>query len=131
LVKAASAAGCAAFDHGRVNLSVLEDWISEHAAELEAQQDGGGLRDQKLKEEIRKLRIQNDAKAGKLVARSEVIETHDRILSRMRGDLERILVHELPVACAGQDVATARIVCRRYADMAVAAMQQCAEEWKA
>jgi hypothetical protein len=41
-----------------------------------------------------------------------------------------MLVHELPVAICGVDVASARVVCRRYSDMVRAAMNKMQEEWK-
>lgn len=132
MISRAAELGCPAFSGSRIHRVTLQRWLAEHGDEaVAAAESGGGLRSQKLTEEIRRLRIANDAKAGKLVARMDVVATHDRILARARVDLERVLVHEMPTAVAGADVPTARMLGRRYADMAIAALAACAEEWKA
>lgn len=87
------------------------------------------LKDEKLIEEIRKLRTANDFEDGKLVLRSAVCESLRRCLSPMVATLEQKFVNELPTAAAGLDVPQLRIVAKRYLDDALVSCQELAKEW--
>ena len=84
-----------------------------------------------LKQTERKLRIANDHKVSLLVRRSDVCETLSTILGRMRGDVERILAHDLPVRLGCPDVPAARVELRSVGDRIFAALLECSDEWKA
>jgi biotin operon repressor len=88
------------------------------------------LRDQKLAEEVRKLRIQNDAKEGKLVARESVAASIRRILGPADQTLEQKLVNEWPSMVAGQDVPAIRIYGKRLADDIRTKLRELETEWK-
>lgn len=87
------------------------------------------LRDDKIREEIRKLERENDFEEGKLVLRSVVCETMTTCLSAMIAILEQHIVNELPTAAAGLDVPQLRIVVKRYLDNALVSCQQLANKW--
>lgn len=88
------------------------------------------LKDEKVLEEIRKLRMVNDFEEGKLVLRSVVCESIRRCLSLMVAILEQRFVNELPTAAAGLDVPQLRIVAKRYLDDALVSCQELGKEWK-
>ena len=131
LVRWASDQGCPAFDQGRVKMMVLRAWLGQHAHEWKGAGADGTLKDQKLTEEVRKLRIANDTKMGTLVKRADVCETLSRIFGRLRPEVERKIIHELPVSLCGVDVPSGRIVARRIADEIFAAFAECSNEWEA
>lgn len=87
------------------------------------------LKDEKLIEEIRKLRTANDHEEGKLVLRSTVCESLRRCLSPMVSVLEQRFVNELPTAAAGLDVPQLRIVAKRYLDDAMISCRELEKEW--
>ena len=87
------------------------------------------LRDQKLSEEIRKLRIANDAKEGRLVLRATVASDLLTVCSAQRRLLEQKLVNEYPSAVAGMDVAQARVFGRRLVADVCTEMQKLADAW--
>ncbi len=124
-LRAMKAMGCPAFRGSRV-----------HEAELVAWERPGTdapisrRRDDKLDEEIRKLRVINDQREGKLIARQDVANSVARILGPADQLLEQKLVQEWPALIAGATVADARAVGRRIADEIRAAFRAFAEEWK-
>lgn len=89
-----------------------------------------GLREQKISEEIRKLRIRNDKDDGKLVPAEWVMEGDARILSRVDQILEQKLSNEYPSAVAGLDVPQARVYGKRLGDQIRAEFHKLKEERK-
>jgi hypothetical protein len=87
------------------------------------------LKDQKLIEEIRKLRIANDKEEGLTVAKGKVNDSMRRCLSPAVATIEQRLVNEYPTAVAGLDVPQARIYGRRLADELIAFLRAFEKEW--
>jgi hypothetical protein len=87
------------------------------------------LRDQKMLQEIRKLRIANDKEEGLVVAKGKVIDSIRRCLSPAVATLEQRLVNEYPTAVAGMDVPQARIYGRRLCDELIAFFKSLEKEW--
>ncbi len=74
------------------------------------------LKDEKLTEEVRKLRIKNDKDEEKLVPVAWVAESDSKILARVDQILEQKLSNEYPSAVAGLDVPQARVYGKRLGD---------------
>lgn len=81
-----------------------------------AAKPGKSLRDEKLGEEIRKLRIRNDKEERVTIPRNEVSQAVQKCLGPVATMLEQKLVNEYPAAVAGMDVPQARIFGRRLVD---------------
>lgn len=78
--------------------------------------DPGDLKAEKLREEIRKLKIANDAKEEKVILKTKVAAAIQRIIPRAMAAAEQKLVNEWPSAVAGLDVPQARIFGKRVFD---------------
>lgn len=109
VIQNAKRAGCDAFQGSRVREAELIAWLSEHPDAIDAASDDP--RDEKLREEIRKLRIANDAKEGRLIERAWMAERVQRCAGRYNAARARWEA-ELPpiIAAAGGDVARVREV---------------------
>ena len=88
------------------------------------------VKTRKVEEEVRRLCLQNDYKAGILVKRSDVCESLSRIMGRLRATLEQKLLNEYPSAVAGLEPEQARVYGRRLFDEIVAEFKRAGEEWK-
>lgn len=88
-----------------------------------------GLREQKIAEEVRKLRIKNDRDEGKVIAVEHVMRVMSRILVRVDAMIEQKLSNEYPSAVAGMDVPQARIFGKRLGDQMRAELQSMGREW--
>lgn len=113
---------------GRVDGTLLLKFISEHEKELTT--GGVALRDQKVSEEVRKLRIRNDRDEGKLISVDLVKQCVARVLSRVDQILEQKLANEYPSAVAGLDVPQARIYGKRLGDQVRVEFNKLKGEWK-
>jgi hypothetical protein len=87
------------------------------------------LKDQKLIEEIRKLRIANDKEEGLTVEKGKVNDSVRRCLTPAAVTLEQRLVNEYPTAVAGLDVPQARIYGKRLYDELLGFLQSLEKEW--
>jgi hypothetical protein len=87
------------------------------------------LKDQKLVEEIRKLRIANDKAEGLTRPKAKVIASIQRCMPPVATMLEQRLVNEYPTAVAGLDVPQIRIYGRRLADELMAFFHNLQGEW--
>jgi hypothetical protein len=115
ILKNAKRMGCKAFKaRGSIDEKELVKFIAEHDKELTT--GGVALRDQKMAEEIRKLRIRNDKDEGKLVPMDWIASGDTRILARVDQILEQKLSNEYPSAVAGLDVPQARVYGKRLGD---------------
>lgn len=115
LLKNAKRMGCEAFRaRGSIDEGSLVEFISGHEKELTS--GGVALRDQKLAEEIRKLRIKNDRDVGKLVPLDFIEQGDAKILAAVDQILEQKLSNEYPSAVAGLDVPQARVYGKRLGD---------------
>lgn len=95
--------------NGTVDVDKVSAWIEANQKELESTADQLPLKEQKIAEEIRKLRLANDQKEGRLV---EIAWVHERF-QRLGGEIHNIrAVSEaedpLRFAAAGNDVALCR-----------------------
>lgn len=114
-VKKAKSLGCPAFKPGnRIDTGELKKWIAENAGAMSTQ--ALSLTDQKLNEEIRKLRIANDVKEGKLVAKASGLKVIEQISAVIHVLLETKLESEYPSVVAGLEVQAARVYGRRLGD---------------
>lgn len=129
LLKKAKRMGCAAFQSNRVYRVALVEFIDRHRDELFTAGGIGldGKKEEKLGEEIRKLRIRNDADEALSIKRAWVAER----LRRMAGELNAIRSkseseHPLKFAACGTnvDVARCRTIVRGIWDEILAAMSR-------
>lgn len=111
--------GAKIFRGSRVDEEEFLKWAEQHQIET-SPGDVLTLRDQKIAEEIRKLKIRNDKDAGKLIARVEVAAAIRRALASVAGIIEAKIVGEWPSAVAGLDPAQARVYGRRLYDEVMA-----------
>lgn len=120
LLRMAKAKGCDAFMAGnRIDTVRAKKWIAEHADELKTEGDKLSLRDQKLNEEIRKLKIANDTKEKLVILRADVARRDSMLAERFKSTLYSKLVDEAP-ADMTNDVATNRALLRNIADRLLA-----------
>ena len=79
LLKRAKAGGCPAFrPGGRVDEVGLREWLAAHGDEITEGDTKLSLQIEKLREEVRKLRLVNDERDGVLVEKSKVIAAIQR-----------------------------------------------------
>ena len=103
--------------------------LADVEAALSAKSDKT-LKDEKLSEEIRKLRLKNDRDEGKMVERFKVCESIARCLSPIRDILTAKLVNEWPSAVAGLEPASARIFGRRLREDVLKQFELFEKEWR-
>jgi hypothetical protein len=131
LIKRARKMNCpACLPGGRYNIPELRQWIAEHEAELKAAGVSGSKREQKLDEEIRKLRIANDEKEKLVVLKAWVAGKNRDLADKFKTILYAKLVDELP-ADLSNDVATNRVLLRNTADRLLAEVQSWSKEFQA
>lgn len=121
LVRRAKRAGCDAFRGSRVDGEKLRHFIAAHADLAPA--GGDDLKEQKLTEEVRKLRIRNDRDESKVVLRIEIAQKLRTCLGRMRGVIEQKIINEFASKVAGMEPAQIRIEAKKSCDEA---MMECA-----
>ena len=120
--------GCDAFqDRGSVDEKKLKKFIAENGEKLKT--GGASLRDQKIAEEIRKLRIKNDRDESRTIPVEYVCRVHAEILACVDAILEQKLSNEYPSAVAGLDVAQARVYGKRLGDQVRGEFQKLADKW--
>lgn len=88
------------------------------------------LKDEKLAEEIRKLKIKNDRDEGKLVLKIKVLEVWEKMSGQMRFIQDQKLENEYPAVVAGLDVPQARVYGKRLNDSLTELIQRAGEELK-
>lgn len=129
LVKLAKEKACPAFKPGnRIDLAELRAWIAENSEELKSAPLS--LKDQKLNEEIRKLKISNDTKSKLVVLKSSVKGATSACIDRIRTFLEQKLENEYPSAVVGMEVPQARVYGRRVNDQILSELQKLHDEWE-
>jgi hypothetical protein len=88
VIKRAKNLGCPAFKPGnRIDVEELRAWIKEHTEELKATGDALDLKDQKLNEEIRKLKRINDQGDKKLI----LITDHETEIREMSSAVQKAM----------------------------------------
>lgn len=89
----------------------------------------GPLKDQKLQEQIRQLKLLNDRKAGTLIERSFVAAAFGRIASRL-AEARTQSESQAPVRMVGKDIAELREEVRRIWDAVGQTLASCASEFQ-
>src|SRR5689334_10826988 len=93
--------GCLGFgDGGRIKIQEVRQFISEHADEFSEVSDTSP-KEEKLRQEIRKLKNYNDAREDKVVERVKVARDIKRVALAINKILTQKLEQEYPVAVAG------------------------------
>ena len=88
VVKRAKELGCGAFKQGnRIDIEELRKWVSENLERLPITGGDISLKEQKLNEEIRKLKLQNDEKEKKLVP----ITKHEGEIREMSNEVRKCM----------------------------------------
>jgi hypothetical protein len=87
------------------------------------------LRDRKLLEEIRKLRIANDLAEGKVVEKTKVADAVRNCLGRLPAMIEQRLLNEYPAAAAGKSAPEIREQGRKLYDEIVAGFRELEVLW--
>jgi hypothetical protein len=90
---------------------------------------GGAMKDRKLAEEVRKLRIANDAKEGVLIRRDSVVAAFGRIASRL-ASIRTTSESQDPPRIVGKDLHEVRAEIRKIWDAVGASLALCSEEFK-
>ncbi|GEM_PF-1130437 len=121
--------GSEAFRGGRIyRVKLLAD-LQKFLASGEKLQVSGALKDSKLFEEIRRLKLRNDLDAGRLVAMAWVQSRHSAVAARVKSILRQKLEVEYPNAAAGLDVRGARVYGKRLNDAILEEFQKLSAEW--
>lgn len=89
----------------------------------------GPLKDQKLQEQIRQLKLLNDRKAGTLIERATVVASFGRIASRL-AEARTQSESQAPVRMVGKDIAELREEVRRIWDDVGRTLALCAVEFQ-
>jgi hypothetical protein len=121
LLKSAKEAGCPAFRGARVHGDELAEWLKANPDV--AKKKGSDLKGQKTKEEIRKLKLANDLKEGRLIERAWMaarihIAAGKVDAFRVKSESE----HPLLFAAAAGDVPKCREVVQKIWDEIISAM---------
>lgn len=95
LLKKAKGAGCPAFRGSRVYRKELEVWIKQNRGTIAESRSKEDVQIEKLIEECRKLRLQNDVRENSLVMRQLVAESNTKVASDMRLFLYQKLCNEI------------------------------------
>ena len=110
VLRAAKRAGCPAFRSNRVYSSELLAWLKAHPQTVTP-----GMKEQKLAEEVRKLKLVNDQREGRLVDRAWVSEQIMRMAAKLN-DARLRSEEEDPVRfsefCPGANVVACRTILR-------------------
>ena len=125
-VSRAKDAGVDAFTaNGTVNVDMVSAWITANQKELESSSSNVPLKDQRLIEQIRKDRLANDLKEGRLVEIAWVHERFQRLGGEIHG-IRAISEAEDPMrfAAAGGDVAMCRTHVRNMWDKILLQFQE-------
>ena len=90
---------------------------------------GGPLKDQKLAEQVRQLKIANDAKEGVLIRRDIVVAAFGRIASRI-ASIRTTSESQDPPRIVGKDLHEVRAEVRKIWDAVGMCLASCSEEFK-
>ncbi len=99
-LKAAKRGGCTGFQHGRVNVAAVKEWMKDNAGKLpDVSLDKNALECQKLRAQIARIEFQSERERGLHwladdVRRGMLASIHNskRILLQMPDDLPPVLV---------------------------------------
>lgn len=124
VAKRAKSLGCPAFKAGnRIDWKQLKVWCAENSDKLKIDGDNISLKDQKLNEEVRKLRRANDVAEGKLIA-SAVFESEIRQMAEACQGVLYSGIDSLAVATAGQTATVNHALITAKIDEAIAKLSR-------
>lgn len=119
---------CMAFrQNGHVHKEEIRDFIKSNG--LPEPAETTPLKDQKLYQEVRKLKRLNDVAEGRLDDVNAFVAAMDRILPSVKAILYQRLENEFPQAVAGLDVPGARTVGKRLADQIISELSKLSAEF--
>jgi hypothetical protein len=123
-IKYAKRSGCDAIrGNGSINAAKLTDWIQENGNSL--RDEDQPLRDQKVAEEVRKLKRQNEYEEGLLVSKSEAIAVFLPLINEACEILDNRLINEAVPRLVDSDLVPAvRAGMKREVDDAKRAIQR-------
>jgi hypothetical protein len=113
----------------RYRMSVVQPLLDSAKGKLEDASGSVALKDQKLMEEIRKLRVANDAKEKQVVSVAKVHGAIVQTANEVRNILRVKLENEWPAKVAGLDVTQARVYGMRLSDELMTAFQGLSKFW--
>jgi hypothetical protein len=122
-----NADGCLA--GGRYDVAKLRKWIAANAEKLKAEASNLSLREQKLAEEVRRLRFGNDVEEGLYIQRATVAQVAGEMASRVKTLTYAKLGNEYP-AIMSADIASNRVAGLALAAQILAEFQEFADLWK-
>lgn len=131
VLKAAKRAGAPGFRHSRVVLDEVKAWLDAKGVP-EADGEAPDIQTaklQKVREEVRKLRHQNERAAGEVIPRSVVASA----LAAMCQDWNTARVRfeaEGPARMAGKEADECRVVVRGFMDEVGAALAACSKHFQ-
>lgn len=115
VVRRIKESGSTAFQGSRINAEQFQKDLSAYG-ERKKVEGKLSLRDQKLLEEIRRLKLENDESESRLISKAWVVSRIAACGSKVRGILRQKLEIEYPNAAAGLDVRGARVYGKRLVD---------------
>jgi hypothetical protein len=89
------------------------------------------LKEAKVAEEVRRLRLATGRTESRLIAREAVASEFARLFGPLVPQLEQLLLNQYPAAVAGLDVPQARIYGKRVFDEFLRLHREAAEKWSA
>lgn len=111
---------------GKAKLYVLSDV----EAALKARRPAAGLRDQKLEQEIRRLRLANDKQEGTLISVKTVATKLQELSAGQLALLRQRLENEAPSQIADlKDPAAVRVILKRTVDEVCEKMRALVKDW--
>lgn len=130
LFKKAKRLGAPGFKGSRVSAELVLKFVAENPEKFTTPAGCADLKDQKLNEEVRKLRLSNDQKEAKLVPRAAGAEAIRKTIGLVGPILEQKLQNELPTVMAGIDPSQGRVYGKRLTDEILLKFQDCERFWK-
>lgn len=133
MLKAMKGLGCRAFNaNNTITEKILDEWLDVPENQEALERESHGIKGKIDFETWRKLRIANDLKEKKLVQRSDVCATIERLHRRIFPMLETKLTKEYPTAVAPtpEDAPRCRIMGQNLLDAIMVEWRSFADEWK-
>lgn len=113
VLKWAKGQGCPAFKSNRVVADDLIPWLAANKPDEKELESEISSKEQKTREEVRKLKLANDLKEGKLITRAWVVERFNRASSELRASRSKSEAeHPLLFSAVAGDVAGCRTILR-------------------
>lgn len=130
-VREACESGRARTPGGRIDLNAVKAFVTANRDKLESSADQLPLKEQKLAEQVRQLRLRNDHDAGKLVERAWVAERHSRLAGEINGIRSKSEAEDAMLfAATNGDPALCRSILKGIWDRIIKAHRECAKHFE-